>query len=67
MTITDTDLTAMVKNIVAAVQPEQVILFGSLARYEAFDDFGGAIDRQATTALVAEFLQHVNQRLKTVH
>ena len=32
VTITETDLTAMVRNIVDAVQPEQVFLFGSLAR-----------------------------------
>ncbi len=35
VTISEDDLTAMVQNIVAAVQPEQVVLFGSLARGEA--------------------------------
>ncbi|MBF0419835.1 MAG: nucleotidyltransferase domain-containing protein [Magnetococcales bacterium] len=35
MTITASDLTAMVRSIVAAVQPEQVILFGSYARGDA--------------------------------
>ncbi|MBF0428596.1 MAG: nucleotidyltransferase domain-containing protein [Magnetococcales bacterium] len=38
MTITETDLTAMVRSIVAAVQPEQVILFGSLARCETTEE-----------------------------
>lgn len=34
MTITETDLEAMVRSIVDAVQPERIILFGSLARGE---------------------------------
>ncbi|MEO5348342.1 MAG: nucleotidyltransferase domain-containing protein [Magnetococcus sp. YQC-3] len=35
VTITETELTAMVCRIVESVHPEQVILFGSLARGEA--------------------------------
>lgn len=36
--ITETDLEAMVRSIVDAVQPERIILFGSLARGEATED-----------------------------
>ncbi|WP_130472563.1 nucleotidyltransferase domain-containing protein [Candidatus Magnetaquicoccus inordinatus] len=36
--INEIDLNAMVQHIVAAVQPEQIILFGSLARDEASDE-----------------------------
>ncbi|MBF0099089.1 MAG: nucleotidyltransferase domain-containing protein [Magnetococcales bacterium] len=38
MTITETDLAAMVRRIVAEVQPEQIILFGSYARCNAGSD-----------------------------
>ncbi|MBF0163833.1 MAG: nucleotidyltransferase domain-containing protein [Magnetococcales bacterium] len=38
MTITETNLTAMARSIVEAVQPEQVILFGSLARGETTEE-----------------------------
>ncbi|MBF0625275.1 MAG: nucleotidyltransferase domain-containing protein [Magnetococcales bacterium] len=38
MTITETHLAAMVRAIVTAVQPERIILFGSLARGDAEPD-----------------------------
>lgn len=38
MTITEADLNAMVHAIVEAVQPERIILFGSLARGDAAPD-----------------------------
>jgi predicted nucleotidyltransferase len=38
MTITETELTAMVRSIVAEVRPEQIILFGSYARGDAGSD-----------------------------
>ncbi|MBF0175156.1 MAG: nucleotidyltransferase domain-containing protein [Magnetococcales bacterium] len=45
--ITETDLAAMVRNIVEAVHPEQVILFGSLAR-------GGATEESDIDLLIVE-------------
>lgn len=38
MTSTETDLTAMVRRIIEAVQPEQVFLFGSLARGDGSEE-----------------------------
>ncbi|MBF0417611.1 MAG: nucleotidyltransferase domain-containing protein [Magnetococcales bacterium] len=38
MTATETHLSAMVRAIVAAVQPERIILFGSHARGDTNDD-----------------------------
>ncbi|MBF0161304.1 MAG: nucleotidyltransferase domain-containing protein [Magnetococcales bacterium] len=38
MTISETDLITMVRNIVEAVQPEQIFLFGSLARGDGSEE-----------------------------